>query len=454
MNKVLEADKIYSSPFRVSIGNLLFFVTTDPEQLKLALFGSKTVEKGSLFDFARPWIGSGLVTAPYSTWQVHRKLIQPTFGPTILKSFLEIFVAESVMVADQMECELNGPEFEVSNYFSRCTMGSLCKTVMGVKLDAYAGENNPYVKAFRKVTAGIVRRGFSPWIHPDFIFYRTKLGKDQQKYIKFMHDFTEKLISTKKKQLLERGNRESNEDAEDDRYNTATRREAFLDHIIKLSEHTKILTDEEIRDQVHTFMATGSLSTSDTIGFVMLMLASHPCVQEKVYEELCEIYGDGNGDAQLNVTQEAIARMTYLERVIKETLRLFPAVPLIVREVSEDLDIGGRSLPKGSTMVLNILGVQRSEKYWLDPLKFDPDRFLPENFAKQPQCSYIPFGGGPRNCIAQKYAMLLAKTLVATLLRRYVLTHDKIVQIKDIRIKFEVVLLPVEPITIGIKRRT
>lgn len=147
--------------------------------------------------------------------------------------------------------------------------------------------------------------------------------------------------------------------------------------------------------------------------------------------------------------------MKYLGRVIKETMRLFPIAPLLIRQVNGDLDIGGGyTLPKGSTVFLAIWKLHRSADIWDDPLCFNPDRFLPEQVAKRHPYAYIPFSAGPRNCIGLKYAMMSMKILLATLLRNYIFMKDKHVNIEDIEIKAEVFLKTIDPITIKIKRRT
>lgn len=227
--------------------------------------------------------------------------------------------------------------------------------------------------------------------------------------------------------------------------------------------------------------------------------------QDKVYEELCGIYGDEDYD-QLNITHEDLQRMEYMERVIKETMRLFPIAPILVRAITDDLNIGIQifmysilssakvklirnwisipgeyTLPKGSSAVLGIIKTHRSEEYWHEPLKFDPERFLPEEIAKRHPYCYLPFSAGPRNCLGIiaryilawrvnslrarvdqlfifisgiKYAMMAMKTLLATVLRRYVLKKDNIVPIGDIRLKAELMLKPVDPIKIRIEKRT
>ncbi|XP_046424738.1 cytochrome P450 4C1-like [Neodiprion fabricii] len=121
---------------------------------------------------------------------------------------------------------------------------------------------------------------------------------------------------------------------------------------------------------------------------------------------------------------DVLARMAYMERVIKETVRLFVVGPTTFRKATEDLDLGQCTLTKGSSVVINVMGVHRSEKYWPDPLKFDPDRSLPERFAKQEPYSYLPFSAGRRNCIGKRNP--LVRKPFAKYIKNVVITHKNI----------------------------
>ena len=112
-------------------------------------------------------------------------------------------------------------------------------------------------------------------------------------------------------------------------------------------------------------------------------------------------------------------RLKYLHRVIKECLRLFPPIPLTGRQCYAESKVCGRTIPAGATILLNILSAHRDPKYWDQPDRFDPDRFLPENCKDRHPCAYVPFSIGSRNCIGATYAMNNMATFLATTLRTY-----------------------------------
>ena len=191
------------------------------------------------------------------------------------------------------------------------------------------------------------------------------------------------------------------------------------------------------------------------------MIALHPDVQQKLHEEMDRVFGD---DDTRPCTMEDLNELNYLERVIKETLRLFPSVPFIGREVQEDfvhskrpwsrstLDrsllpiADGYKILRGTTAVLFIYFLHRDPKYFPDP-----DRFLPENSVGRAPCAYIPFSAGSRNCIGQRFAMLEEKVMLSSILRQFKI---KTVQsAKELHISFELILRSETAALIQLERR-
>jgi cytochrome P450 len=126
------------------------------------------------------------------------------------------------------------------------------------------------------------------------------------------------------------------------------------------------------------------------------MLAIHPEIQDMVYKEIHEQYPTDD----VPLTLEILNALPYLDRVIKETLRRVPIIPLIAREVIEDFDLGPCKVKPGMIIAINIYSLHLNKDIWGDDVEeFKPDRFLPENVAKRHPYSFIPFSGGARNCI-------------------------------------------------------
>ncbi|XP_033228437.1 cytochrome P450 4C1-like isoform X2 [Belonocnema kinseyi] len=425
------------------MGNQYYVGIYESGQMKTILTSPKTTAKASIYDFLRPWLGNSLVLAPVPMWRVHRKIIQPAFNPQTLRKFVHIFDKHSKSIVKRMEEELDGGEFEVRSYLGSYALSVALEASMGLtetfdpKISADYGECAD--RAFKLIT----KRGFTPLLHPDKIFNLTKMAKDVYRCIEVMHSISHSIIA-KKKNELEKHDELKNDEIEN-------KRKGFLDILLNLQDKQK-LSDQQICDEVNFMVVAAYDTVSASLQYVLLMLASYPDVQEKVYQELKHIYGEVIPENILFASDD-LKEMRYTERVIQESLRLFPPIGFLLRKVEEDLEVGGYILPKGCTTYLAIAKVHRDEKYWPDPLKFDPDRFLPEEVAKRDAYCFLPFSGGPRNCLGHLYGMMEMKTLVARILLEYVLKKKHVQPIENIRQRMEVVSHPIEPIKIEIVRR-
>lgn len=158
-------------------------------------------------------------------------------------------------------------------------------------------------------------------------------------------------------------------------------------------------------------------------------------------------------DPEREIKPADLTQLKYLDCVVKETLRLFPAGAIVMRYVEEDLVLDDKyTLPRGSSPILCFLHVHRNPRYWPDPLRFDPDRFLPQNVAKQHPHAFLPFSGGPRNCIGLKYAMMAVKAMVAKVVQSYRIGCDYRT-ISDIKLSSYLVLRPCDGFKVSITRR-
>ncbi|XP_030763148.1 cytochrome P450 4C1-like [Sitophilus oryzae] len=162
------------------------------------------------------------------------------------------------------------------------------------------------------------------------------------------------------------------------------------------------------------FLLAATDTTGNALTFTFTLLGMHPEIQQKVYEEVITEIGR---DAPIET--DHLPKLKYTERVISESMRLLPPVPMIGRYLNKDIQIGDKIFPKGANIVAYTLVLHHNSKYWPNPKKFDPDRFLPEEIAKRPPSCYIPFSEGPRNCIGKQYAMMSMKVVVANVIRNF-----------------------------------
>ncbi|TDD80889.1 cytochrome P450 [Actinomadura darangshiensis] len=169
-----------------------------------------------------------------------------------------------------------------------------------------------------------------------------------------------------------------------------------------------------IRDSVLMTMLAAHHTTGVAISWTLYLLARHPDAADRVAAELDRVLGDRAVPEYAD-----LKRLTYLDMVLRETMRLYPPGPYGAREATEDLTIGDYSVPAGTTIFYPFWAVHMNPDYWPDPERFDPERFTPEASAGRPRLAYIPFGLGPRSCEGAALAMVEAELVLAVLLKRF-----------------------------------
>ncbi|KAH9509395.1 hypothetical protein Btru_045783 [Bulinus truncatus] len=178
------------------------------------------------------------------------------------------------------------------------------------------------------------------------------------------------------------------------------------------SKLSKSLSEEEVFAQSLLIIFAGFETTSTTLQMCYYMLAKHPDVQEKVYEEIESIVQSESP------TYEELSQLTYMEQVINETLRLYPPAAIVARIAAETRTYGNITIPKGAGVIVPIFHVLKDPRYYPEPEKFDPEQFNEVNKTKRDPVTFLPFGYGPRLCIGMRLAYLELKIALVHSIRR------------------------------------
>ncbi|XP_037077681.1 probable cytochrome P450 6a13 [Pollicipes pollicipes] len=341
------------------------------------------------------------------TWKDARSVMSPTFSASKLKGMLQLCLENAsnlnAYVQDQMK--MNG-EIELKDCFGRFTMDNIASCAFGVNCNSFKDTNSEFAKNAQEL-------------------FKTPRGYAGLRAILI------RLLGLRSVRLLpdpiERVNAFFRRIVKD----TLKRREAgnsrkdFLQLLLETKDKNgkRILSDSSIVSQSVMFFIVGYDTTASLLAFAAYCLATSPDVQNAVHREIDDVLQRHGGQ----LTYDAVAEMTYLDRVLSETLRLYPPAIRMERQCSRDYTLPDTNvhIPRGTTVQMPILNIHRDPEHYPDPLRFDPDRFLPEAKEERHPCAFVPFGSGPRNCIAMRFALFEAKVALIAVLRENRLEPSK-----------------------------
>ncbi|XP_020016204.1 cytochrome P450 4V2 [Castor canadensis] len=427
------------------IGPVPMVALYSAENVEVILTSSKQIDKSFMYKFLEPWLGLGLLTSTGNKWRSRRKMLTPTFHFTILEDFLDVMNEQANILVDKLEKHVNQEAFDCFFYITLCVLDIICETAMGKNIGAQSNDDSEYVRAVYRMSDMIHRRMKMPWLWLDCWYLMIKEGWEHKRRLKILHTFTNNVIAERTNEMMaEEECRSMNRDPAPSK----NKRKAFLHLLLSVTDDKgNKLSQEDIREEVDTFMFEGHDTTAAAINYSLYLLGCYPEVQQKVDNELDEVFGKSDRHATL----EDLKKLKYLECVIKETLRLFPSVPFFARSLSEDCELAGFRVVKGTEAVIIPYALHRDPKHFPDPEEFQPERFFPENAQGRHPYAYVPFSAGPRNCIGQKFAVMEEKTILSCILRHFWVESNQ--KREELCLAGELILRPTKGIWIKLKRR-
>ncbi|GMS86916.1 hypothetical protein PENTCL1PPCAC_9091, partial [Pristionchus entomophagus] len=381
------------------------------------------IMKGKDYGFLRDWIGEANLLAIDEPWKKMRKFLTPMFHFTMLEGYLPRFNTHARLLVDVLGEERLKGKVDMAHFIKLSTLDAILDTTMGCHFSFVRNPEHPYLKAVDVFTYlsqkyNVEAHMWVNWIWMLLYHRQHKAALDQ------LHGLTDEVLHERFKAV------ESGE------VDLRAKNRPLIDHFLVLHQDGQ-MTFDDIHYDINAVIFGGHDTTSASIIFIFWSLACQPDLQQKCYEEIMELFG---GDRDRECEPEDLKSLDYTERFIKESMRMFPPVPLIEREMRQDFQMGEALLPRGTEIFINAFIIHHNETAWPDSWRFDPDRFLPEQMATRHTYDYIPFGAGIRNCLGQKFAMNQIKVIVCTLLRHYIFSTEH--QLLDQGYATEVVLKP------------
>lgn len=383
-----EMRKQYGDFCYFNIGFNKCYLVNDPELVKEILTRNDFFLKTSATDFLKPVLGDGLLVSKGDFHKRQRRLIQPAFTPQRVRGYASTITEYAEKTADGWR---DGQQAILNDEMSSLTLALIAKTMFHTESEGLLervqdalGVLLPVIDRIAKPSGKIAM--LMPTI-ANFRFYRARRDLNN-----IIYDII-------------REARANNEDRGD-----------LLSILLFAKDEEgdgKGMTDKHIRDEALTIFLAGHETTSLGLSWMWYLLAQHPEIEAKLHEELAEVLG-----GRLPVMDD-MPNLPYLQKIIQESLRLYPPAYLGDRAPIDDWDTGEYIVPKGSFVFVSQYSMGRHPKYYPDPERFDPERWTPEAIAQRPKFASFPFGGGVHTCIGEHFAWAELVLIMATLAQRW-----------------------------------
>ena len=365
-----------------------------------------------------PFAGNGLFTSDGAFWKRQRSLMQPAFHQRHLGAYGDVMVAQALAMTEGFA---NGEVREIGSEMSKLTLRIVVRTLFGSDLPREAENIGAPMVA---VLDAANRRMNNLLRLPSWV--PTRQNFREKRAIATLDAILDSLV---------RSRCASGEDRDD----LLSRLLAAVD-----AASGERMSEQQLHDEMMTLFLAGHETTANALTWIWYLLSQNPQAEAKLREELHTVLG---GRAP---TMADLPNLPYTDMVVREALRLYPPAPQFGREPIRDVCIGKYPVARGSLIVVNTYALQRDERYFAEPERFEPERFAKGCEELIPRYAYLPFGGGPRVCLGNGFAMMETRLILATVAQRYKLSLERGQDVRPVQL---VTLRPNGPVRMRLEKR-
>lgn len=413
----LDLARDYGDLVAFRFGHRRLFLASHPDLIEQVLVtDAKHYIKHFGARMYKPVLGNGLVTSEGDFWLRQRKLSQPAF----LKNRVLAYAPIMAELTDRMLAAWQ-PDQPVNVHFEFSSLTSVIALKTLFDLDD-SGDRERFTDTLREAFNLMSDRFRS--VVPLPLWVPTPVNRRLNRAVSELFAVVDGFIASGRKR---------------------TGGADLLTRLIQArDDDDQPMTDRQLRDEAMTLYLAGHETTALTLSWSWYLISQHPQVEAKLADEWRAVL-DGR-----TPTADDLPNLPYTDAVITEAMRVYPPVYLIGREATKDLELGGYRIKKGHTVFMSQWVSHRDPRYFPDPEVFRPERWLDGLAKRLPKYAYYPFGGGPRVCIGNTFALMEAAIILAAVGQKYQFTYDGT---EPPKLNPQITLLPKDGIPATLRRR-
>jgi len=389
----VRAREQYGDVVHYHIASRPIFLICHPDDIRYVLVeNSKNYTKGRGLEKAKPLLGNGLLTSEGAFWLRQRRLAQPAFHREHIESLAGVMTSVIDGMLQRWErYATDGTTFDATGEMMTLTLTVVTRALFNT--------------ALTQDDIQTVSRALPP------------LLRWATERVTSIFDFTEKLPTpdNRRRQYYTESLNRIVYGIIEERHRSGQQHKDLLGLLMGARDEDTgaMMTDQQLRDEVMTIFIAGHETTALLLSWIWALLSWHPDVRRRVEAEVDEVLSGRRP------TAADVPKLSFLGMVVNEALRLYPPAWAILRSPIRDDTIRGYRVPAGATIILSPYVTHRHPEFWENPEGFNPERFTPERVRARHKYAFFPFGGGPRLCIGNNFAITEATLVVAMVCQRY-----------------------------------
>jgi cytochrome P450 len=380
----------YGDIVHVRFFNLHVYAIAHPDGIKHALQDNhRNYTKSFDYQILARLLGNGLVTSEGELWLRQRRLMQPMFHKQKIAAFGAMMTECAGEMLDRWGAyAATGEAFDATPEMMRLTLQIVGRALLTMDLTSHADHIGRDMTIANERFAQYDLGTLLPWLP-------TPANLRFRKAVRELRSLVLNIIEERRREGRDYGD--------------------LLSMLLAVrdEETGEGMNNEQLRDEVLTLILAGHETTATALSWIWYLLSQHPDVEAKLHAELDEVLG-GHAPAMSD-----LANLNYTGMVVDEAMRIFPPVWAVGRAAIESDEIVGYAVPKGANLALSQYHAHRHPAFWENPERFEPERFAADRAGGRPRYAYFPFGGGPRMCIGNIFALTEAQLVLASVAQRY-----------------------------------